>query len=749
MRALRALLLLTLAAGLARAQGVVRLSRPEYDKLKDEADGPALIVAKKRQPPPVIESAVYELRVDGDAALLELNADVVVTAAAVAPSPETKLFLPAAGRLDTLADRGPAPALAAAEPDGRTALWFPATGRYRITARSALLAGGDGRFELPMVPAASVRFRATSESAGTTFEWSTGGGVPEPLAAGTVRLVPASALVQVRASSTARVPEKAEKPVVIAETVDVVRPERERVFVRTLVRLAVSRAELTEVLLALPAESHVVSVEGPGEPAYEARAGGEVRLRPSAPLRGDVTFALLHWRPAPKEGEPLEATAARVAGAATSRAFLLVNATAARQHQPVTNAGFARTDPADLPVIARPFVTGGTRAYRAVASDARLVFAAPLRTLEPPADTLVSEATLLTVFGGGGTRTDARRFTVETRRSTFALPVEPGEEVVSVSVDDVPVKPLTDGASLQVVLPPNAAGSRRGVELITRRKGVEVPRSGELTVPNVALPAAASLASWTLVLPDDRRYLLVAAAGVKKAGWSADAGIERSVLETGAASWLSDDEGTATVAGQVTDRSGESLPGVTVEIRRGSTVIRTGVTASNGMFRFPNIPPGNYQVRTSLSGFNRVERGVRVNAGGGYNLPIAMSVSASQEIVVTGESPMIDTTQSGSQQTFRTEENKTGLDLGKLFGKKKQKPTPAAAVVEPEPFQVDGVNLPVPRDSAATLSEQTSQRSNAGMRSLPFAIDARGKRLTLAGPVVGKTPLSVTVRVKK
>jgi len=59
-----------------------------------------------------------------------------------------------------------------------------------------------------------------------------------------------------------------------------------------------------------------------------------------------------------------------------------------------------------------------------------------------------------------------------------------------------------------------------------------------------------------------------------------------------------------TVAGVAVGRAGHGLPGITVTIQTDSgKVIDTVVTAADGSYMFPSVPPGRYQVLTLLRGF--------------------------------------------------------------------------------------------------------------------------------------------------
>src|SRR6266699_6722402 len=62
---------------------------------------------------------------------------------------------------------------------------------------------------------------------------------------------------------------------------------------------------------------------------------------------------------------------------------------------------------------------------------------------------------------------------------------------------------------------------------------------------------------------------------------------------------------TATILGVVKDSSGAAVPGATLTVRNSATgLVRTVVSdASDGSYRFPVLPVGNYDVSVSRSGF--------------------------------------------------------------------------------------------------------------------------------------------------
>jgi hypothetical protein len=103
---------------------------------------------------------------------------------------------------------------------------------------------------------------------------------------------------------------------------------------------------------------------------------------------------------------------------------------------------------------------------------------------------------------------------------------------------------------------------------------------------------------------------------------------------------------TGDIRGTVVDESGSPLPGAAVEIRspalQGS---RTALTEASGLFRFPLVPPGRYQVVASLAGFRRGERkDVRAALGETTNVPFTLVVEASAQVEVSAEVPLVDTT---------------------------------------------------------------------------------------------------------
>jgi hypothetical protein len=100
----------------------------------------------------------------------------------------------------------------------------------------------------------------------------------------------------------------------------------------------------------------------------------------------------------------------------------------------------------------------------------------------------------------------------------------------------------------------------------------------------------------------------------------------------------------------VIDDQGTALPGVAVTLSGiGASV--TQVTIATGDVRFLGRPPGSYSLDFALSGFTKVNRkNVVVAVGQNTEITQALKISAVQEqVVVTAESPLLDTKKTGSQ----------------------------------------------------------------------------------------------------
>jgi hypothetical protein len=115
---------------------------------------------------------------------------------------------------------------------------------------------------------------------------------------------------------------------------------------------------------------------------------------------------------------------------------------------------------------------------------------------------------------------------------------------------------------------------------------------------------------------------------------------------------------TGSINGKVADSSGGVLPGVTVSATSPSSMgITSSVTDTGGNYRFPALPPGTYTVTFELPGFNTLKReNISISMGFTATVNVELAVASLQETVtVTGDSPVIDTSNTRVQQNFKLE----------------------------------------------------------------------------------------------
>ena len=111
---------------------------------------------------------------------------------------------------------------------------------------------------------------------------------------------------------------------------------------------------------------------------------------------------------------------------------------------------------------------------------------------------------------------------------------------------------------------------------------------------------------------------------------------------------------TGTISGTAVDAQGLSLPGVTVTVSSPSLQgTRTAVTDINGNYSLPQLPPGDYSVVFTLSGFGDIEQTATVPLGGEVGVNAVMAPGGVTETVqVVGVVPAeIQTTETASNLT--------------------------------------------------------------------------------------------------
>jgi hypothetical protein len=110
------------------------------------------------------------------------------------------------------------------------------------------------------------------------------------------------------------------------------------------------------------------------------------------------------------------------------------------------------------------------------------------------------------------------------------------------------------------------------------------------------------------------------------------------------------------IAGTVKDSTGV-IPGATVLIVNTDTGAKQELTTNNsGYFEAPLLQPGTYEITVEMSGFKRLtQRNIVLAVAQQMNIPFTMEIGAiSENITVTGEAPLLDTSSVSSAQTFDT-----------------------------------------------------------------------------------------------
>ncbi|PYR71455.1 MAG: TonB-dependent receptor, partial [Acidobacteria bacterium] len=99
------------------------------------------------------------------------------------------------------------------------------------------------------------------------------------------------------------------------------------------------------------------------------------------------------------------------------------------------------------------------------------------------------------------------------------------------------------------------------------------------------------------------------------------------------------------IHGTITDSSHATVPGVTVVIRN----VRTGATRElatdgAGTYRAPLLPPGEYEIRASLTGFQTVDRrGIELALGQDAIVDLTLTLGrVEQEVVVVASAPQVN-----------------------------------------------------------------------------------------------------------
>jgi len=111
--------------------------------------------------------------------------------------------------------------------------------------------------------------------------------------------------------------------------------------------------------------------------------------------------------------------------------------------------------------------------------------------------------------------------------------------------------------------------------------------------------------------------------------------------------WHAGAQSTAMLEGDVTDPSGNPVPGASVNARNEATGVETTITTDNaGNYLFPTLPIGVYRIAISASGFRTVVwSDLKLNVATTLTRNVELQLGEmSQTVEVQGTAPLVDTT---------------------------------------------------------------------------------------------------------
>jgi len=109
------------------------------------------------------------------------------------------------------------------------------------------------------------------------------------------------------------------------------------------------------------------------------------------------------------------------------------------------------------------------------------------------------------------------------------------------------------------------------------------------------------------------------------------------------------------IDGRVYDEQKAGMPGATVTAKNTATgLTRSVLSGPEGTFRLQSLPAGTYDLTAEIQGFARqLRQGVVVEVGSATTIDFTMKIgSLSETVVVTGETPLVQTTRSDVGQVI-------------------------------------------------------------------------------------------------
>jgi hypothetical protein len=185
---------------------------------------------------------------------------------------------------------------------------------------------------------------------------------------------------------------------------------------------------------------------------------------------------------------------------------------------------------------------------------------------------------------------------------------------------------------------------------------------------------------------------------------------------------------TGSILVKAVDQQGGATPGVSVTISSPVLVsgTMTGVTDTGGVYRFPSLVPGTYDVKLELSGFQTlVRQGIVVLVGQTTPIDASLKVATLAETVtVSGASPTVDTT-SANVNVNLSDQLIQGTPGGRDIWALVESKVPGLVMSRPDVGGTSG-GLQGTYSARGTASAQNSQFLNGVNVGDPAAIGAAG-----------------------
>ena len=204
--------------------------------------------------------------------------------------------------------------------------------------------------------------------------------------------------------------------------------------------------------------------------------------------------------------------------------------------------------------------------------------------------------------------------TLQNRAQPFLkVTLPPGASIVSVDVAGEPAKPVigSDGTRVPLLRPGFRPAGPYAVTFVYLHAGTPFAKKGEMqmTLPKMDMPVG--IVEWEVFVPDSYSVRAIdgnvverrAMPGITAIGGGLVGGVAGgSVHITAVTNAL-----PGQIRGRVTDAGGGVLPGATILLQTGGTLLNA-TTGSDGTFVLSGVPPGLITIGAQLEGFISASR---------------------------------------------------------------------------------------------------------------------------------------------